>query len=71
MCAHSAGFSLFFQEFACVQETEQVQAALKNPIKGDMYWSVVLFKAFWDISRDVSFNVGEKKQKNNNKKTEK
>lgn len=29
-----------------------------------MHWAVVLFKAFWDISRDVSFNVSAKKQTN-------
>lgn len=31
--------------------------SLENPIKGDMYWFAVLFKAFWDISTDISFNV--------------
>lgn len=32
----------------------------ENPIKGDMCWFAVLFKAFWDISMDISFNVRAK-----------
>lgn len=38
----------------------------KNPIKGDMYWFAVLFKAFWDISTDISFNVSANGRKQTN-----
>lgn len=40
--------------------------SLKNPIKGDMYWFAVLFKAFWDISTDISFNVSANGRKQTN-----
>lgn len=43
----------------------------ENPIKRDMYWSVVLFKAFWDISTDVSFNVSAGKNKTKKKQQKK
>lgn len=38
----------------------------QNPINGDMYWFAVLFKAFWDISTDVSFNVRASGRKQTN-----
>lgn len=38
----------------------------ENPIKGDMYWFAVLFKAFWDISTDISFNVSANGRKQTN-----
>lgn len=40
--------------------------SLENPIKGDMYWFAVLFKAFWDISTDVSFSVRASGRKQTN-----
>merc|ERR1712035_100335 len=40
--------------------------SLENPIKGDMYWFAVLFKAFWDISTDISFNVRASGRKQTN-----
>lgn len=50
MCAHMKG---------CKYSSE-------NPIKGDMYWFAVLFKAFWDISMDISFNVRPNGRKQTN-----
>lgn len=38
----------------------------ENPIKGDMYCFAVLFKAFWDISTDISFNVRASGRKQTN-----
>ena len=40
--------------------------SLENPIKGDMYWFAMLFKAFWDISTDVSFSVRASGRKQTN-----
>lgn len=38
----------------------------ENPIKEDMYRFAVLFKAFWDISTDISFNVRASGRKQTN-----
>lgn len=50
----------------CVCVCVKKGASLENPIKGDMYWFSVLFKAFWNISADVSFNVRANGRKQTN-----
>lgn len=49
----------------CVCTWEGASTA-QNPIKGDMYWFAVLFKAFWDISTNISFNVRASSRKQTN-----
>lgn len=52
---------------ACVcAHTRGSKYSSENPIKGDMYWFAVLFKAFWDISTDISFNVRANGRKQTN-----
>lgn len=59
---HSRGFASLR---ACVYMRWSKHSS-ENPIMGDMYWSAVLFKAFWDISRDISFNVKANGRKQTN-----
>lgn len=49
-------FMLFSAHPICVH-VRASGCSSENPIKRDMYWFAVLFKAFWDISSDISFNV--------------
>ena len=41
----------------CVCVCLEKGASSESPIKSDIYWFSVLFKAFWYISADVFFNV--------------
>lgn len=60
---------LGFASFACMCVCPHMKGSKyssENPIKGDMYWFAVLFKAFWDISMDISFNVRANGRKQTN-----
>lgn len=64
MCVCLLGFAGLC---ACVcAHTRGSKYSSENPIKGDMYWFAVLFKAFWDISTDISFNVRANGRKQTN-----
>lgn len=64
------GISVMFMSLlvlagVCVHIRES-QYSSENPIKGDMYWFAALFKAFWDISTDISFSVRANGKKQTN-----